>query len=77
MITVKNGTIVEIEFSCRGSGYSGKAAIDDDRVIFRASPSDLRGLKDGIIDGKPVIVTGVKRSDVISSLMVVTFEAKQ
>lgn len=74
MIRVNNGTRVPVEFVRPGGGYSGPAAFEADppRVLFRGSKASMRGIKAGVVDGRPVQVLSVEPSETVPSIVVVT-----
>lgn len=72
IIKVVNGKRVPVEFVRPGGGYSGPAAIEDDRVLFRGSKVSMRGIKAGVVDGRPVQVLSVEPSENVPSIVVVT-----
>lgn len=57
-------------------GFSGLAAVSDDggQVVFRGQKRDYRSVTDAIVDGIPVRVTSVGKSENADGWVVLTVE---
>lgn len=73
-IKINNGRRLEASFGT-WSGVAGVQGTDPMHVAFAARARDLRDVKSGTLDGKPVSVVNVMESKVVPGMVVLTVTA--